>query len=106
NKVQPEYAASKTYKYDVDIDLEDQPLQDWFVEHEDDSNVATSVVRIWAEEGSATARPARKADFLWNGNPLDGDANGPIKTTGVLTMVSDGWVVGTFDPTAGIFTLG
>jgi hypothetical protein len=98
NKVQPKYSAGKTVAIDVDIDVVDsQDLQDWFVEHEDDDNVPTDVIRVRIDQGTAATRPAKKASFNWNGNPLDGDANNPLRITGTLNMLSDGWTEGTFD---------
>jgi hypothetical protein len=107
NKTQPKYAAGKTYGIDVDIDIVDeQQLQEWLILHEDDDNVPTAVVRVRTDLGTASARPARRAEFAWNGNPLDGEANNPLKITGKLNMTSDGWAEGEFDEATKTFTVG
>jgi hypothetical protein len=104
NKVQPKYSAGKTTAIDVDIDVEDKPLQGWFLDHEDDDNVATDIVRVRTDKGTAPSHPAKKAAFVWNGNPLDGEASGPLKVTGKLDMTSDGWTEGTFNTSTKTFT--
>ena len=107
NKVQPKYAAGKTYSFDVDIDIvSSQDFQEWLMLHEDDDNVPTAVIRVRTDLGTAAARPARTAEFTWNGNPLDGEANNPLKITGKLNMTSDGWAEGTFDEGTKTFTVG
>lgn len=103
NKTSPSYTASRKTSIDIDIDmLENQQLQDWLMLHEDDANVPTTVVREWTfSDGTATAK---KAGFAMTLNPIDGDAEGALKAKGTLSMTSDGWVRGTFDPQNGVFT--
>lgn len=47
---------------------------------------------------------AKKAAFNLNLNPLDGSAGEAIKATGTLTMTSDGWTPGSFDPATATWT--
>ncbi len=104
-KVQPTISTGKKITIDVDIDIiKGQDLQDWLITHEDDVNVPTKVVRVWTDGTTATALEAKQADFLWNPQQLDGPAGSPIKGKGTLTMVSDGWVKGTWDSTTKAFT--
>lgn len=65
----------------------------------------------WKYIRSATGYPtgtggyeAKKAAFNLNLNPLDGSAGEAIKATGTLTMTSDGWSAGSFDPVTATFT--
>jgi hypothetical protein len=106
-KVQPEYDTTAKYGIDMDIDIyENQPFQDWLVLHEDHKDVPTSVIRIWAKQGTATARPAKRAYFGMTLDPLDGPAGEPIKGKGKLKMTSDGWQEGLFNETSKAFTAG
>lgn len=103
NKTSPEYTSARKTSIEMDIDMvENQELQDWLMRHEDDVNVPTKVVRVWSfSDGTSTAK---EADFAMTLNPIDGDAEGALKAKGTLSMTSDGWTKGKFDPTNGVFT--
>ena len=52
-------------------------------------------------DGTSTAKEAK---FAMTESPIDGDAEGPLKAKGTLSMTSDGWTKGTFDEAAKTFT--
>lgn len=93
-RTQPKWVTSQSFEIEFDIDIvENQTLQDWFIAHEDDANHPTKVLRVWP--AASAPYPAKMAVFSMNENPLDGGAGEPIKATGTLSMVDDGWTVGT-----------
>lgn len=102
SKTSPKYTSARKTSIDIDIDMvENQELQDWLMRHEDDVNVPTKVVRAWSfSDGTVTAK---MADFAMTLNPIDGDAEGALKAKGTLSMTSDGWTKGTFDPQNSVF---
>lgn len=105
---QPKWATSIKTSIEFDIDIvENETLQEWFKDNEDVLNVETEVIRVW-EVGTEPndGYPAKKAAFVMNCNPIDGEAGGALKATGTLEMVSDGWTVGFFKTSAGTFTPG
>jgi hypothetical protein len=104
-KISPKFATGKSISFDVNMDFEGtDALHAWLVEHEDDDNVPTKLVRVITTKGAEGAREAKMAEFLWNGNQLDGDAASPLNITGALTMKSGDWTKGTFDEAAKTFT--
>ena len=93
-KNQPSWVVSSRFSIDFDIDIvENQTLQTWFKTNEDTMNAATEILRVWKTGSSPYA--AKCAQFACNCNPLDADAGGPAHATGTMTMVDDGWTVGT-----------
>ncbi|MDR3053323.1 MAG: hypothetical protein LBU48_05640 [Coriobacteriales bacterium] len=104
-EVQPEYDTSSKYGIAMDVDIfENQAFQEWLVAHEDDKNVPTSIVRVWAKKGTEQARPAKMAAFGLTMDPLDGPAGEFLKGKGKLKMTSNGWTAGTFNETTKVFT--
>jgi hypothetical protein len=105
-KNSPTYSKGKKTKVDVNLDCEseDDTLHAWFVSHEDDDNVPTRMIRVWVTKGASGARTAKMAECIWNGNPLDGDADSPLNITGTLSMKSSEWTPGTFDESTSTFT--
>lgn len=105
NKTNPEFVTGRKTSIEFDVDIvDDQELQKWFMEHEDDINVPTKVVRVW--DFSDGTSVAKMATFVMTENPIDGEAEGALKATGKLSMTSDGWTDGTFDTTTKTFTPG
>lgn len=105
NKTNPEYTTGRKTSIEMDIDIvEGQDLQEWFIDHEDDINVPTSVVRTWDfPDGTSVAKEAK---FTMTLSPIDGEAEGVLKATGKLSMTSDGWTTGTFNKETAVFTVG
>ncbi len=105
---QPSYVTGKKTTIELDIDLIDPgALQTWLMDHEDDVNVPTEVIRVMMfkpAETPAVGFVAKKAAFALTQNPIDGGAGEAAKATGTLAMTSDGWTAGTFDPETATFT--
>ena len=104
---QPKWATSVKTSIDFDIDIvENETLQEWFKTNEDVLNVETEVIRVWETASSepTAGYPAKKAAFVMNCNPLDGDAGSAVHATGTLEMTSNGWTAGTFKTSNGTFT--
>ena len=102
----PKYAVNVKTSVEFSIDfVESDTLLTFFKNNEDNLNVETEIIRVW-ESGEPTnsAYPAKKAAFVMNMNPLDGEAGNCIKATGTLDMVSDGWTAGTFNTSTKAFT--
>lgn len=103
---QPSFVTGKKTSVEFDIDIvEQQELQEWFIANEDAVNVPTEIVRVMmfrpvmdtVDPQMIVGYEAKKAAFNMTQNPLDGSAGEVIKTTGTLSMTSDGWTEGTFD---------
>lgn len=102
---QPSYVSGKKTTIEMDIDIiKNQPFQVWLLKHEDDVNVPTSVVRVWMDEETSGAYKAKMANFVMTEKPIDGPSGEALKATGTLTMTSDKWTEGTFNPTTKAFT--
>lgn len=102
-KVQPSWVVASKFSIEFDIDIVDsETLQEWFKTNEDVMNAPTDVIRVW--KTGSTPYAAKKAAFNMNCNPLDADAGGPAHATGTLTMVDDGWTVGTVTFSDGVPT--
>lgn len=104
---QPSYVTGKKTTIEMDIDLIDPgTLQDWLLANEDNVNVATEVVRVMMFKAAVPGPgyEAKKADFNLTQNPVDGSAGEAVKLTGTLSMTSDGWAAGVFDPATATFT--
>lgn len=95
---QPKWATSVKTSIEFDIDIvESEALQTYFKDNEDILNVETEIVRVWAVGTEPQAGyAAKKATFVMNQNPIDGEAGSAIHATGTLDMTSDGWTAGTF----------
>lgn len=110
---QTEYVTGRKTTIEMDIDLlSPGTLQEWLLDNEDEVNVETEVVRVFMFKevmageplaGTGTYR-AKKAAFVLTQNPVDGAAGEAAKLTGTLTMTSDGWTPGVFDPETATFT--
>lgn len=93
-KVQPSWVVGSKVTVDFDIDIVDSAtLQSWFKTNEDINNAPCQVLRVF-KTGSSPYK-AKKAAFVANINPIDGDAGSAVHATGTLTMVDDGWTDGT-----------
>lgn len=105
---QPSYVTGKKTTIEMDIDLIDPgPLQTWLMENEDAVNVPTEIVRVMmfkAATPPSAGFEARRAEFTLTQNPIDGSAGEAARATGTLSMTSDGWTPGTFDPGTATFT--
>lgn len=102
-RTQPKWVTSQSFNIEFGIDIvENETLQDWFVAHEDDVNQPTKVLRVWPEEVSSGTYPAKMAAFNMTENPLDGGAGEPVKATGTLNMIDDGWTIGTVTYSSGV----
>ena len=92
----------------MDIDLIDPgPLQTWLMDNEDAVNMPTEIVRVMmfkAATPPSTGFEAKRAAFTLTQNPIDGSAGEAARATGTLSMTSDGWTAGTFDPDTATFT--
>ena len=101
-KVQPSWVVGTKISVDFDIDIvESETLQTWFKTNEDVQNSPCEILRVWRAGTSPYA--AKKAAFICNTNPLDGDAGSAAHATGTMVMVDDGWTSGTvaYDSTTG-----
>jgi len=102
------HAISKTTTIAFDIDmLESGELQTYLEANEDVMNVATEVVRVSMHKPAtlpAVGYEAKKAAFVMNQDPLDGDAADRLRARGELTMTDIEWTAGTFDPATATFT--
>lgn len=93
-KNQPSWVVSSKTTVEVDIDIvDDATLQEWFKTHEDDFNTEVEILRVW--KTGTSPYDAKKAAFVWNGNPIDGEASAPARVTGTMSMIDDGWTLGT-----------
>lgn len=103
---QPSYVTGKKTTVEFDIDLIDGgTLQEWFQANEDAINVPTELIRVkMYKPAQGGGFAAKKAAFNMNCNPIDGSAGEALKATGTLSMTSDGWTEGTFDPETKTFT--
>ena len=102
-KTQPKWVTSQSFNIEFDIDIvANETLQAWFIEHEDDTNVPTDILRVWPIEVSSGTYPAKMAAFNMTENPLDGAAGEPVKATGTMSMIDDGWTVGTVTYSSGV----
>lgn len=103
------YAISKTTTITFDIDLEEvaDELQTYLEANEDVMNVATEVVCVLMNKPAtapAVGYMAKKAAFVMNQDPHDGDAADRQRARGELTMTDVAWTAGTFDPATATFT--
>lgn len=90
-------AKSATIEYEKDL-YENNELDSFLVEHEDDTNIAVQVVRVYTWLGSDGARTSKMANFLLTPSALDKNSAGePIKLTGTLTMNDSEWTKGFWD---------
>jgi hypothetical protein len=91
-----------------EIDLMDAgDLSTYLVANEDGINVETEIVRVYMFKPAttpATGYVAKRATFSMNQTPIDGAAGEVLKAKGTLSMTSDGWEAGTFDPDTATFT--
>lgn len=104
---QPSYVTGRKTTIEMDIDLVTPgTLQDWLLANEDVVNVETEVVRVmmFSPAVPGPGYEAKKATFNLTQNPIDGSAGEAVKLTGTLSMTSDGWTVGVFDPDTATFT--
>lgn len=96
---QPSWVVSTKTNVEFDIDIVDSAaLQEFFKTNEDNLNVETEIIRVWYATPTGTGTvtyPAKKAAFLMNMNPLDGEAGQPMKATGTLSMQDQEWTEGT-----------
>lgn len=105
---QPSYVTGQKTTVEFDIDMiEGGTLQSYLEANEHVPNVATELIRVKMYKPAtapAVGYEAHKAAFSMNMNPLDGPAGEALKATGTLSMTSDGWTKGTFDPETATFT--
>lgn len=96
-KNQPKYKVTKSISIEFDFDLvEGNALTEWLEANELGLNVPTEIIRVYPRpSGSPVEYPALKAGFVMNANMFDGEANAPLRATGTLDMVDDGWTEGT-----------
>lgn len=102
-KTQPSWVVGTKISVDFDIDIVDsETLQTWFKTKEDVQNAPCEVMRVFKTGTSPYA--AKKAAFVANIDPIDGDAGSAAHATGKLTMVDDGWTAGTVTYSSGVPT--
>lgn len=109
-KVQPSYVMSRKTSIEFEVDaVLPGDIQKELYEREDQLNVPvlyTRTVGVDFATGTAlpaTALKAKQAQGVLTMNPLSGEASGPAKLTGSLTLTTD-WTYGTFNESTGIFT--
>lgn len=102
------HAISQTTTISFDIDMADSgALQTYLEANEDVMNVATEVIRVSMHKPAtlpAVGYEAKKAAFVMNQDPHDGDAADRLRARGELTMTDTVWTAGTFDPATATFT--
>lgn len=109
-KVQPTYTMGRktTMEFEVDAVLPGE-IQQALYEAEDELNVPvlyTRTVGVDFETGealAATALDAKQAQGTLTMNPLSGEASGPAKLTGTVTLTEE-YTKGTFNSTTATFT--
>ncbi len=101
-KKKPSFTISKSASIEYEKDLySNNALDAFLIEHEDDSNVAVEVCRVYTWLGESNAHTAKKAAFLLTPSALDKNSSGePIKLKGKLTMNDENWTKGTWSGTA------
>lgn len=109
-KVQPKYTMSRKTNIEFELDaVLPGPIQAKLYEVEDELNVPviyTRTVGVDFETGQAldsTAQAAKQARGTLTMSPLSGDASGPVKLKGSLTLTEE-YTKGTFDATTATFT--
>ena len=106
-QVSPTYVLGNkaSISYEKDAYLENE-LDEWIMEHEDDTSIPVKLARVRTWEGSAPSHPAKMADFALTPQQLDKNASGePIKLKGTLSKTGD-WGKGTFNVSEPAFTSG
>lgn len=109
-KVQPSYVMGRktTIEFEIDAVLPGD-IQAKLYEVEDELNVPvlyTRTVGVDFETGEAlpaTALAAKQAQGTLTMNPISGEASGPAKLTGTLTLTTE-YTKGTFNSTTKAFT--
>ena len=102
-QTQPSWVVGTKINVDFDIDIVDsETLQEWFKTNEDVQNAPCEVMRVF-KTGTSPYK-AKKAAFVANIDPIDGDAGSAAHATGKLTMIDDGWTAGTVTYTTGVPT--
>lgn len=77
----------------------------WLLTHRNDLNIACQIAKVYSWDGTATALTADMADFLFNPQALTNEqAEQAVIGGGALSMASDGWDEGTWNPTTKAFT--
>lgn len=106
-----ERAISPTFKrtsgYTIDSQfaaMSDEPTHEYFIAHEDMTNVVTNVVRVDMFDPVTGGYRARRAAFYMTVAPLTQNANEPFKIPPTFNMTDDGWTHGVFNVDTRTFT--
>lgn len=102
----PKFVLGKTASISYEKDMyRHNPLDEFLAEHEDETDIPVSVIRVRTWEGGADAHGAKMARFSLTPSQLDKNTAGePVKLKGGLTMLDEKWTHGTFDLTTHAFT--
>lgn len=102
----PKFVLGKTASISYEKDMyRHNPLDEFLAEHEDETDIPVSVIRVRTWEGGADAHGAKMARFSLTPSQLDKNTAGePVKLKGSLTMLDEKWTHGTFDLTTHAFT--
>lgn len=102
----PKFVLGKTASISYEKDMyRHNPLDEFLAEHEDETDIPVSVIRVRTWEGGADAHGAKMARFSLTPSQLDKNTAGePVKLKGSLTMLDEKWTHGTFDLATHAFT--
>ena len=104
-KVSPTYVVAKKASIEYEKDAyKNNALDQWLMQHEDETNIPTRVcrVRTWEDAADGAGKAARMAVFLLTPQQLDKNSAGePVKLKGTLSMKDQAWTKGSFN--AGTF---
>lgn len=107
-KNQPKFIMGSSCTVDFEKDtVVGGELEAWVIEHRNDTDVPCEICRVYTWMGTATAKTADKAGFLFTPNAFSkSNAGQPVVSGGVFNRSSDGWEAGNWNPTTKAFTAG
>lgn len=106
-KISPSFVLGSKASIDYEKDAYlGNTLDEWIIEHEDDTSIPVKIARVRTWEGSPTAHPAKSAAFALTPQQLDKNSSGePLKLKGTVSKTGD-WETGTFNVSEPAFTSG
>ena len=102
----PKFVLGKTASISYEKDMyRHNPLDEFLAEHEDETDIPVSVIRVRTWEGGADAHGAKMARFSLTPSQLDKNTAGePFKLKGTLSLTYEAWTDGTFNTATPAFT--
>ncbi len=104
-KTSKKFVQGRSCSIEVEqIAMTNNAVASWFLDHENDLDVPTKIVRVrtWTEKDGKCE--AKMASFKFNPNEPVKEFNSPLKLGGTFERSDDDWTVGTFDRATKAFT--